>query len=221
MSPIAILVEGQTEAAFVNKVLQLALNPSAEPDGVWLQPTVVHTGKTASGTTYKGGGSSWKHYGRHLRALFAGSHFRRVALLMDLYAYPRDAPGADIAASDPRERHAGVLAALKEQYPDPRFVPGIMLHEFETLVIASAVGRTSLLMEREPIQCLREVAAAVSDDVELINDGPQTAPSHRVKACWPDYDKAVDGVAAVGEAGIGHVRALCPAFDDWLRRLTA
>jgi hypothetical protein len=218
VSQLAVLVEGQTEEQFVERVLQPYVNPAGDPHGAWLTPIVVQTSRTPAGLKSRGGGS-WKHYDRNLRVLLSQSHWSRVGLLLDYYAYPRDAPGAD-AAGGGRARHQLLLEALAIEYPDPRFVPGVALHEFETWVIAAAIGRQELLGEREPAERLQAVAREFDADVEMIDDGPMSAPSKRVLAAWPGYSKTIDGIDAVLDAGLDRVLAQCPSLRDWLDRLT-
>jgi len=218
---VAVLVEGQTEARFVREVLQGYVSASRPTESVWLSPTVVVTSTTPEGRRYKGGGGTWRHYARDLSTLLGQTHWHRVALLVDYYAYPSDAPGADVSAQDCRRRHASILAALEATYDDPRFIPGVMLHEFETWVIAAAVDRPAVLGDADVARRLRAVAAEVGNDVELVDDGPATAPSKRVAECWTGYSKPLDGINAVQEAGLEHIRSRCPALRTWLDRLTS
>lgn len=53
---IAILVEGQTESAFVHEILA----PYLQSFGVYVTPVIVKTSRLADGTTFKGGGMVWK-----------------------------------------------------------------------------------------------------------------------------------------------------------------
>jgi hypothetical protein len=218
MKQIAALVEGQTEEQFVERVLQPFLNPEARADGFWLQPIVVTTSRTPAGFTSRGGGG-WKNYDRGLRVLLGQPHWFKVGLLLDYYAYPRDAPGA-VATGSGRVRHQLLLDAMAEEYKDPRFVPGIALHEFETLVIAAAIAGPEFLGGRKAAADLQALAAGF-DDVELIDDGPQTAPSKRVVAAWPGYSKTIDGIDAVLDAGFDRVLDHCPSLRQWLDRLVA
>jgi len=68
---IAILVEGQTEAAFVHEILA----PYLQSFGAYVTPVIVKTARLADGTSFKGGGMVWKHYERDLRKLLAASHY--------------------------------------------------------------------------------------------------------------------------------------------------
>jgi hypothetical protein len=216
---IAALVEGQTEEQFVERVLQPFLNPESRADGLWLQPIVVTTSRTPSGFKSRGGGG-WKHYDRSLRVLLGQPHWFKVGLLLDYYAYPRDAPGGNTPGSG-RPRHRLLLDAMAAEYKDPRFVPGIALHEFETLVIAAALASPGFLGGRKAADELQALAAAFDNDVELIDDGPQTAPSKRVLAAWPGYSKTIDGIDAVLDAGLDRVLDHCPSLRQWLDRLVA
>ena len=119
-----------------------------------------------------------------------------------------------------RARHRLLLEALSARYGDPRFCPGIALHEFETLVISAALNN-DFLGGPGVAEKLRAVARGFNDDVELINDGPQTAPSKRVLDAWPDYSKTVDGIETILAAGLDPVLARCPVLREWLERLAA
>ena len=134
--------------------------------------------------------------------LLGGSHFKTVTTLIDFYAYPKDGPGADCRT--PHVQRECVLERARQMARDidnPRFLPFVMLHEFETMVFGAALARTSLLGSPEFVDGLRAEAAGVGDDVELINDDPNTAPSKRVARLMPEYQKVVDGVAANAEEG--------------------
>jgi Domain of unknown function (DUF4276) len=216
---IAVLVEGETEWQFVQDVLQPHLNADSDLKGYWLTPIIVGTSKGREGRKFRGGGK-WKHYDKDLRNLLGQGHWHRVGLLLDYYAYPSGAPGAE-QVGEGRARHDALIRALTARYPDRRFVPGVALHEFETWVIAAGVGRPTVLEERPLAEAFQAIAAKFGDDVELINDSPATAPSKRVARAWPGYQKAIDGVAAIQDAGLEHVVAQCPSLKDWLDRLCA
>jgi len=55
--------------------------------------------------------------------------------------------------------------------------------------------------------------------LEEINDSPVTAPSKRVEALVPGYEKPLLGVLAVLEIGLSRIREECPHFDGWLTQL--
>jgi hypothetical protein len=53
----------------------------------------------------------------------------------------------------------------------------------------------------------------------LIDDGPTTAPSKRIIAEIPEYDKATAGVAVAEKIGMDTLRQKCRHFNEWITRL--
>ena len=99
--------------------------------------------------------------------------------------------------------------------------PHVVLHEFETWVIAAALETTQVLGEAVVAKKLQQEARSVDDDVELLNDSLATAPSKRVIRCWPDYAKVTDGVEVIREAGLDIVMDRCPGLRAWVGELLA
>jgi len=56
---------------------------------------------------------------------------------------------------------------------------------------------------------------------EDINDGPMTAPSKRILRICPSYQKIAEGTLVAAGLKVGAIRAECPLFDAWVRRLEA
>ncbi|MFN7201291.1 MAG: DUF4276 family protein [Aphanizomenon sp.] len=56
---------------------------------------------------------------------------------------------------------------------------------------------------------------------ELINDSRETAPSKRIIAQFPDYERAKSTVGSLLAESIGLevIRNKCPHFNSWLLRL--
>lgn len=216
---IAILVEGQTESAFVSEILA----PYLQPLGVFAKPVIVKTARWADGTTFRGGGGDWRHYAGDLARLLAATHYHRVSLLVDFYAYPRNGPGAACCHGphQPRRCAAHRIQAMADAVAKPRFVPHVVLHEFETWVIAAAMDAPAVLGDVAVAKRLDAEAASVSGDVELLNDSPQTAPSKRVMRVWPEYDKVTDGIEVIREAGLAAVMDRCPGLKAWIDQLLA
>lgn len=216
---VAVLVEGQTESAFVTEILgrwMMAAN-------VFVTPVIVKTSRLADGTSFKGGGSDWKHYDKDLRNLLTSTHYRWVSILVDFYAYPRNGPAAACCGGVHQPRQCAEIRAraMADAIANPRFVPHVVLHEFETWVFAAAIGASHVLGDAGVAQALRNEAQSVADDVEMLNDSPQTAPSKRVLRCWPDYGKATDGIEVIREAGLDAVVDRCPGLKGWVQGLLA
>jgi hypothetical protein len=111
-----------------------------------------------------------------------------------------------------------LLFAMGSRFDSKRFVPFVVMHEFEGLLFSDCaafshgIGRSDLEVDFRKI---REQFATPED----INDSPVTAPSKRVETLVQGYQKPLHGVLAALEIGLSRVRAECPHFDGWLRQL--
>lgn len=96
------------------------------------------------------------------------------------------------------------------------------MHEFEALLfsecrtLSESLGAPSL---EASLRRIREAFATPED----INDSPRTAPSKRLLDLMSEesqrYEKPTHGFIALDDIGLPTVRAECPHFDAWLRRL--
>ncbi|MDO4888756.1 MAG: DUF4276 family protein [Actinomycetaceae bacterium] len=215
---IALLVEGQTEEAFVNTLLA----PSALSREVFLTPIVVKTSATPTGSRKGGGG--WKGYDSMLIELLRQPHWHRVGLMIDYYGYPPGAPGRDQRRFDTGNRRQ-LTEELTSHYGSPaaadRFHPLIVKHEFESLVLAAIdAGAGDGVM---PGKALRSLRAAIKQAgaPEDVNDGASTSPSKRIEHAYPRYSKTLDGIRLIEEVGLTAVLERCPVFNAWWQELLA
>lgn len=212
---VAILVEGQTEEAFVQRVLQ----PHIGFDHAFLTPIVVHTSRAADGRAFRGGGN-WSHYRDQLLQLLSQPHWDMITTMIDYYAYPRDAPGCDcvvghLQPSCVSSREASIAASFVY---DARFRPFIELHEFETLVIAAGATLPHVFDDASAPVAFASMISSCGGNAERINDSPQTAPSKRVLATIPEYRKVRDGVAVL-EGNLPAALPATPRFAQWVSEL--
>lgn len=222
MPEVIVVCEGPTEREFCNRTLR----GYVEPKGVTLSGTLV--GKPNRKT---GGIQVWKHYRKEVIRLAMERAERHVALLVDFYGLPLDWPGCQEAKAKPtHERGLWVEEKLKEDVRDDignRFLPCVQLHEFEALLfvepeisaLSIAVGGFSGNPER-----LARNMAEMRDEcggVEAIDDSPQTAPSKRLRALVPGYDKVGWGLVAAKDTGVDALRQGCPWLDRWLNSIEA
>ncbi|QKS14105.1 DUF4276 family protein [Curtobacterium sp. Csp1] len=212
---MAVVVEGQTEEAFVNVVLQ----PLASQRGMHLTPIVVHTSRSADGRAHRGGGN-WAHYERLVRNLVSQPHWDRVTTMLDFYAFPSGGPVCGCSGShkqptcvDEIELRMGSTLGSPE-----KFRPFVMLHEFETLVIAAGAEAPDIFDDRELPATFARLIDEHGGNAELINNGRSSAPSKRVVRLLPDYDKVRDGVAII----FPHFKAALaatPHMKTWMDEL--
>ena len=225
MARLLIHVEGETEEMFVNEVLAPHLYSAG-----W-EVVAARIVGNARLRERRGGIKPWSvvrdDIMRHLKedpGCFATT-------MVDFYALPQSAgkawPGRAAAAQLPTAQKAphveAQLDADLQQAMGPgflavRFIPFVIMHEFEALLFSDCgafsrgVGRPDL---HEALQAVRDSFATP----EEINDSPLTAPSKRVEALIPSYQKPFLGTLAALEIGLTRIREECPHFGEWLTRL--
>ncbi|HEV8038165.1 MAG TPA: DUF4276 family protein [Bryobacteraceae bacterium] len=111
-----------------------------------------------------------------------------------------------------------LVAQIGSDFNSSRFVPFVVMHEFEGLLFSDCVafsrGINRSDLERK-FQDIRDQFPTAED----IDDSPVTAPSKRIEALEPRYQKPLFGVLAVLEIGLARIQEQCPHFRAWLKRL--
>jgi hypothetical protein len=217
-------VEGQTEQEYVRRVLM----PHLAGFNVHVMGAVLAASGRRHGQVARGGGRHYQPMRNDLGRLLRQDAARdvRFTTLFDLYALYRDFPGYDEAEKQrhiPAERVVTLEKAFAADVGDSRFVPHIQLHEFETILLC-APEHLALVYEKADagIAALRAAVEAAKSP-ELVNDGEHTAPSKRIIAHFPAYDRQKTAVGAelADCVGIPTTRRLCAHFDRWLTALEA
>lgn len=144
--------------------------------------------------------------------------------MIDLYAIHPDFPGlaeSESLRQNPIERVEFLEQRFTEDISDYRFIPYIQLHEYEAYLFVDPTCFEYLDANRtKEIEALKAIANQY-ETPELINDGQQTAPSKRIIAQFPDYEKSkpVFGPLLAEGIGLQVIRSRCPHFNTWLSRL--
>lgn len=210
-----LLVEGQTEETVVREVLE----PFLRSRGFSVSFSILVTRRPAGHAWDRGGVTSWSKLAGDVRRLLRDSRLDILTTMIDYYGFPVDAPGmADRPDGCAPQRVRHVESAVATAVGDPRFVPHLVLHELEAWVFAAADQLAHLRGEPALAAALHDEIAAAGG-VELINDGPQTAPSKRLARHCPDYVKTLDGPLAIADLGVSDLRQRCPHMAGWLERL--
>jgi len=218
---LLVHVEGQTELNFVNRLLGEHLAPGY---------SCVRARLAGNPRMQRGGIRSWQGVKRDILRHLKQDREMIVTTMVDYYALPLDWPGR---AKSPSMKSASKKAELVEaalladigkemglRFDPRRFVPLIVMHEFEALLFsdpdqfAQGIGRGDLTSE------LHSIRQAFSSPEE-INDSPQNAPSKRIERLFPGYNKVRSGVNVANAIGLTKIRQQCPHFNDWLNRLEA
>ena len=219
MSRILVHVEGHTEEAFVNQVLAPHLYRVGYAD---VRARLVGNARRRS---RRGGGRSWAAVRKGILDHLQSDQAALSTTMVDYYGLSRTWPGREGVPHHATlsERAATVERAVLEDISTaighpPRFVPYVVMHEFEGLLFsdpdrfAQSLGKPDLARE---LQAIRRKFRTPED----INDSPDTAPSKRVLNLYGGYRKPVDGIQAMEEIGLDTVRAACPLFDAWIAAL--
>jgi hypothetical protein len=209
---IYLLVEGQTEEAFVRELLE----PHYARMGRYITPILV---RTSAG--HKGGVVSYAKIRPQIVRLCKQQHKAWVSTLFDLYALPSDFPGktdAGYPSQDAGAQKADYLESrLSQDINKPNFVPNLMVHEFEALLFAGS-QHFDEWANNTPVS--KQLAAALTScGPEDVNDNPLTAPSKRVLKAMPEYQKTFHGPLIACAIGLDAMRLACPHFNAWLSRL--
>jgi hypothetical protein len=111
-----------------------------------------------------------------------------------------------------------VATELGNRFDSDRFVPFVVMHEFEGLLFSDCAAFSRGIGRSDLEASLRRIRDHFATPEE-INDSPIAAPSKRVEALVPGYQKPFLGVLAVLEIGLSRIREECPHFDGWLKQL--
>lgn len=225
MTRLLIHVEGETEEAFVNEVLASHLY------GCGYTKVSARLVGNARQRDRRGGIRAWSAVRKDILHHLKEDTECLSTTMVDYYALPQTGerawPGraeaaqlafAEKAASVESALLADICSEMGDDFEHRRFVPYVMMHEFEGLLFSDTarfglgIGRPDL---SPPFQAIRNQFSTP----EEINDSPQTAPSKRILKLLPSYEKPLMGILAVLEIGLVAIRQECPLFRCWIERL--
>ncbi len=218
MRSLYLLAEGQSEFVVIDSVLQ----PHLEQAGFHVRKSVLVTKPTVGGPAFRGGVSSWARIEAEIRRVLRDPTINIATTMIDYYGLPEDTPGMSgrHLGADPFSRVAAAEQAIEEVIGDPRFIAHLVLHELETWVLAAAGPLGDLVGNRRLTEQIRKIVNGHGGP-EQVNDGRETAPSRRLLALHPAFNKVFEGPLAIADLGLAALRRQCPHADAWLRRIEA
>ena len=225
MTRLLVHVEGQTEEDFVNQVLA---------------PNLCARGFSKVGARLMGNARqryqrgrirAWTTVRKEIVNQFKGDSASISTIMVDYYGLPQTGSGAWPGRSEAREHTfpnnaktvedalaLDVCEQMGTDFNRERFIPYVMMHEFEAMLFgdcdrfAEGIGEPELapkfLEIRDKFRCPEE-----------IDDSPKTAPSKRITSLVPGYQKPLMGTLASLEIGLTAIRSACPHFRSWLEHL--
>lgn len=211
MKRLFIVVEGQTEEAFVNELLV----PYFIQNGIYdVRPVLIQTSKG-----HKGGFVNYDHLKNDLlRLLKSQGSDVVVSTFVDYFRCPELPYQKKIdSLSSDREKVEAMEEAIASDINDWRFIPYIQLHEFEALLFSSVAGFGVYFNDK----VLNEIQNIVNsfENPEDINSSPETAPSKRLIRIIQDYDKVMYGNLVALENGLPCMLNKCQRFRVWVNTL--
>ncbi len=211
MKRLFVVVEGQTEEAFVKELLV----PHFNKNGIFdVRPILIHTSKG-----HKGGFVNYGHLKNDLlRLLKSQGPDVVVTTFVDFFRCPELPGQAEIdALQSHRQKVEEMEKAIADDINDRRFLPYIQLHEFEALLFSSVNGFEAYFDDRITAK-IRQITDTF-DNPEDINSSAETAPSKRLLSIIPDYDKVIYGNIVALEIGLPVMLERCPRFRNWIDTL--
>jgi hypothetical protein len=168
-----------------------------------------------------GGSNSYQRYQLDVSTFLKRESDIIVTSMIDFFRLPNDFPGfAEASQLQNRINRIELLERkIAESINHPRFVPYIQLHEFEGLLFSDIRGFDSLPGVGSSEKA--ELTAIIQSypNPEMINDGPETAPSKRLLRIIHGYEKPLYGAYIALENGLESIISKCPRFASWLSKL--
>lgn len=213
MKRILILCEGQTEEAFIKYVLLDHFIQQAKA----LIPVLLRTRRTPTGFNL-GGVSTYPKIRSDVLNLLGDRNACCVTTFLDYYGLPNDFPGKSGRISQASQPSVQELEeAFRRDIGDERFLPFLMLHEFEALLFVDLKVVYSLVQPGTRIRPFSDLDRFSTP--EEINNGDDTHPSARLQRVLPRYQKALHGPLAAQRIGLNRMRSSCPHFNEWLTKI--
>ncbi len=225
MTRLLVHVEGQTEEAFVNQVLA----PHLYQRGY--ESVSARLLGDARQRSKRGGARAWVAVCREIVRHLKQDTGCIATTMVDFFGLPQSGEGAwpgrasavstntiEMARIVEEALHADLCSAFGSNFDGARFVPFVVMHEYEGLLFSDcqqfgdAIGRPDLTAAFQQIR-------GQFSSPEDINDSPDTAPSKRLLQLFPGYEKPLFGAIAAGRMGLDVIRSECPHFRGWLERL--
>lgn len=217
MSRVVAIVEGQTERTFVRDVL-----------APWLGwKGVLLTARLIGRPGHKGGIGDFGRAKNEIASLLKQESGTIITTMFDFYGMPKTWPGRAEASRVSHDHKArtveqAIKVALKAHlgsaFDEGRLLPYVQMHEYEALLFSQPNAISAVMRAEDSLAELEEIRNSF-ETPEHINDTPETAPSKRLEAIFPFYQKTFHGILASKVIAIETMRRECPHFDEWLTTL--
>ena len=210
MKTVIIICEGPTEEVFCSNLLSQYLQNSCRIEIRLL-----------------GGNCNWQRIRDMAEKALKQQKNALVTTFFDYYGvktkkFPNWKETVGINKANVRERIEILENGMLEEIDSNlryRFIPYVQLHEFEALLFNNIeVFDDMFEFEQYDRAELLNVFNEFPDP-EMIDQGTETSPSHRLIKIIPAYRKVIQGNAIVEKIGIEQIRQKNKHFNDWIEQL--
>jgi len=203
---LAISVEGQTEEAFFKRTIV----PYFLKHDIYTDIIIVTTSKDRCGRKNRGGCINIDRIKNEVQKLL--NSYDYVTTFYDFYGF------SNRQTNDIDE----LEETLYKLFNSEKFVPYIQKYEFETLLFSKPEYFTDYfdndIVEKEMLKIINQY-----NDIELINDSTQTAPSKRIAKLFEleneVYDKVFHGDGIAKDIGLSKIRQKANRFNIWIEKI--
>lgn len=216
MKRFYVVSEGQTEETFV----RIVLTPHfTEQEKILTAPILITKAVRNTPRPFKGGITSYTRIRTDISNLLKQDSNAFVTTMLDYYALPSDFPGKrEIPNGTPYQRCQFLEDKFAEDIGSKRFIPYLSLHEFEAILFTDPAKIASVFPNLKLTQGIEKIKAKFPSPEE-IDEGPNTAPSKRLIALVPEYQKPLHGSIIAKSIGLNNIRDACRHFDSWVTKI--
>lgn len=210
MKTVIIICEGPTEEVFCSNLLSQYLQNSCRIEIRLL-----------------GGNCNWQRIKDMVEKALKQQKNALVTTFFDYYGvktkkFPNWEETVGINKANVRERIEILESGMLEEIDSNlryRFIPYVQLHEFEALLfnnieVFDEMFEFEQYDRAELLNIFNEFP-----DPEMIDQGTETSPSHRLIKIIPAYRKVIQGNAIAEKIGIEQIRQKNKHFNDWIKQL--
>mgnify|MGYP000862792366 FL=1 len=210
MKTVIIICEGPTEEVFCSNLLSQYLQNSCRIEIRLL-----------------GGNCNWQRIKDMVEKALKQQKNALVTTFFDYYGvktkkFPNWKETVGINKANVRERIEILENGMLEEIDSNlryRFIPYVQLHEFEALLfnnieVFDEMFEFEQYDRAELLNIFNEFP-----DPEMIDQGTETSPSHRLIKIIPAYRKVIQGNAIAEKIGIEQIRQKNKHFNDWIEQL--
>jgi len=215
MNRVRILVEGQTEQAFIRDILR----PYFDTRQIYLHAVMFRR---------HGGIVPYERAKKVILRSLKEDTGLICTTMADFYGMPTDWPGRDQAnhCRNYIEKANVVEGSILEDitgsqggsFNSRRLIPYVQMHEFEALLFSSPVELAEGLGDEKLSSVFLTIRNEFSTPEE-INDHYDTCPSRRIEKVFQGFKKTINGITAARRIGLEKMRQECPHFNEWVTKL--